>query len=104
MKSALTYEEWAKGNLSGLGFQGELPLYIEGVYQPQNVIKQAAFLLEDQPFGFTLEDMLDLRKMALQEGNRTRYMNDMTFRLNDLADRIEALLPPKENSNGKASK
>jgi len=52
----------------------------------------AARALYGQPFGFTREDVWVLRGAALKERPyMTRYAE-----LNDLADRIEALLPPEE--------
>ena len=58
MKPALTEEEWALGMYSARGFWGEFPLFIDGVRQPQNAPKQAAFPLCDEPFGFT-DDMVE---------------------------------------------
>jgi hypothetical protein len=45
----------------------------------------AALCLHDQPFGFTREDVWELR-----------YLQFHHKELQDLADRIEALLPPED--------
>lgn len=55
----------------------------------------AALFLHGQPFGFTREDVELLREEAGHEidaGNGREYR-----RLESLADRIEALLPPEES-------
>lgn len=98
IKPALTAEEWASARVSSKSPCNQFPLYVDGVYQPQNAPKLAALLLDDEPFGFTREDVGLLRGLevypglAIEEGdaNRLRGM------FNDLADRISALLPPEE--------
>lgn len=92
VKAALTAEEWALGNLSAHGFQKEFPLYVDGVYQPQNAPKQAVFLLNlpNQPFGFTREDV-----QLLREVHRDMW-DTPAGDMENLIARIEALLPPEE--------
>ncbi len=55
----------------------------------------AAYLLHNQPFGFTREDVELLREIA---GNEMGNTDDDTLwkPTFHLADRIEALLPPEE--------
>lgn len=55
----------------------------------------AALCLHDHPFGFTWEDVDELRREA--EWCRTKSHNlGVAENLEDLADRIAALLPPRE--------
>jgi len=54
----------------------------------------AALCLLDQPFGFTREDVDGLRIMMRREGPRIHLYGSVAT----LADRIEALLPPEEES------
>jgi len=83
MKPALTAEEWASfpnWPLAELPSNDDLPLY----YPSKHGI--AAANLHGQPFGFTREDVRVLRQEA-------GYYHDG---IADLADRIEALLPPED--------
>ena len=59
-----------------------------------NLNALAAFCLHGQPFGFTWEDVDDSRQAAYVA--RTSYRGVEAARYDSLADRIEALLPPKE--------
>lgn len=83
IKPALTAEEWAERLV------GEYP-YVMVDLKQRDVSNHgiAAKLLYGQPFGFTREDVKVLRH-ATEEGG------DPAMDL--LADRIEALLPPKED-------
>lgn len=81
--AALTAEEWADwfadGDLTPILEQyGELS---QGV---------AALALHRKAFGFTRDDVQLLREMALNDTNSA----EEDARLEALADRIEALLPP----------
>ena len=108
---ALTREEWATFlagnpvlNLDGAGFQdcphiqtehgGEVIVAVEDVYLGLSGIARhagCATLLHGQPFGFTREDVEALR----QDGWGYDEVHDQA-KLDDLADRIEALLPPED--------
>jgi hypothetical protein len=101
IKPALTSEEWehfefATGERPGdtlfgyinpdtralhLGWNGD------GMKPVKNSAPLAALALYGQPFGFTREDVRELRAMSV---NGFTY-----FGLNSIADRIEALLPPE---------
>ena len=54
----------------------------------------SAFCLHNQPFGFTREDVESLR-IAAEEWEQAGDMGH--YWANGLANRIEALLPPKQN-------
>lgn len=54
----------------------------------------AALALQDQPFGFTREDVRVLR--AIAEVIAPDYPADPDADLSSIADRIAALLPPEE--------
>ena len=89
MKSAMTAEQWGfvippdKDGIWGSGY-----LTVE------NKHRMAATCLHDQPFGFTREDVATLRDVAADTLYETS--DDERDDLRDLADRIEALLPPKD--------
>ena len=55
----------------------------------------AALALRDQPFGFTHADVTCLRSFLAQSDPGTQAGIAMNERLYSLADRIEALLPPR---------
>lgn len=54
----------------------------------------AANLLHGQPFGFTWEDVNLIRGCVIRAGREFGHNPE----LYDLADRIAALLPPRENA------
>jgi hypothetical protein len=60
-----------------------------GTLDPFKLRAVAALCLHDQPFGFTREDVARLRFEAQYEVSHEWYTS--------LADRIEALLPPKSD-------
>lgn len=97
IKPALTPEEW----------QGAMEQWRSGTVDVEDLLglsannqstrKQmhaaAALCLYGQPFGFTREDVKELRAVA--EDYEYRGLDPSPFdTLNALADRIEALLPP----------
>lgn len=107
IKAALTAEEWSTFDVSG--FVNQRPTmvkYIDGDVEVGNTIVPAehlhalaALCLHGQPFGFTWEDVEEVRSCALgfrcgdfAGGNGEPYAS----RLDALADRIAALLPPED--------
>lgn len=98
---ALTPEEWRKLAVSRGGFYADLsgdwqngiPTDTLFVGSPESAVAVsprhalAALALHGQPFGFTREDVANLRWVACQRMPRAAA-------LNQIADRIEALLPP----------
>jgi len=103
MKPALTRDEWAdpNGRLDNGGGvfpyvtdSGDISLccddsYYHGELDAADRHALAALCLHDQPFGFTREDVEFLRDMASEWASEEyEYLN--------LADRIDALLPPEE--------
>ena len=66
-------------------------------YRPGAVHGVAARLLDKQPFGFTREDVELVRGLAGEwlDDHHPRDHDDEAG-ITDLADRIEALLPPEE--------
>jgi hypothetical protein len=110
MKPALTPEEWEAGQPAWSGAlivpwlrAGEFSLECEDTFystdldaEPRRRHALAALCLDEQPFGFTWEDVMTLREMAHQmvrEG-QTLGPGSLPDWINDLAARIEALLPP----------
>ncbi len=92
MRPALTAEWWEDVHDEDMrpGLLYEV-CYLWGAERPHAV---AAIALEGQPFGFTREDVKELRGVA--EDYEHRGLTPCPFdTLNDLADRIEALLPPE---------
>lgn len=93
IKPALTAEEWAS-------FRA-LPAidYTNHPEELERAHRAAAKHLHGQPFGFTREDVTTLREsadyQAIREGNTIGPGSLAAFYTN-LADRIEALLPPEE--------
>jgi hypothetical protein len=91
IRPAVTNEEWRVGylmrNAVGAAW-GDGNLCIgEDTATPEIAHAVAAVCLHGQPFGFTREDVRELRAMSV---NGFTY-----FGLNSIADRIEALLPPE---------
>jgi hypothetical protein len=109
IKPALTPEEWHALN-SGEAFvntgqRGPNVLFVEdaaeqsnadGCYYVRKPHAMAALALHGQPFGFTHEDVAQIREAA--DYVRDREDNDRDPLLGELyalADRIAALLPPE---------
>ncbi len=97
MKPALSAEEWLCRHTRRDGCEfwishdgGEVVLDRSrpGVTTPEDRHALAAFCLDGQPFGFTREDA-ELVRIASGE------VSDRYRRLQGLAERIEALLPPE---------
>lgn len=84
IEPALSAEEWARP--MNVDLRVETMLELEGEIRSRHAI--AALALYGQPFGFTRDDVDNLRGIVLG-GEVGRW-------LESLADRIEALLPPKE--------
>lgn len=87
IEPALTAEEWEyrKAWRDDMG-----PYQLAGTVEDDHAI--AALLLHGQPFGFTWADVDLIRR-------RLEYLDDMDRppgQWSNLADRIEALLPPRE--------
>lgn len=103
---ALTEKEWTQGEASR-GYETLLTKdddYV-GVYcgdERSTLLDSsgrhalAALCLHDQPFGFTREDVELLRDTKCSDVLHLGYAyeEEPEAHLNDLADRIEALLPP----------
>lgn len=105
IKPALTAEEWAalkKAADTGLG-PARVELERDGLYVwrmghaailPNDLRPAtAALCLHGQPFGFTWEDV-DMVRDADVNGYLDRSAAERRYR--DLAERIAALLPPRE--------
>jgi hypothetical protein len=103
IKPALTAEEWERGEAfrgdhilegysdgSGIGITE--PYETFGVVPPEAFHAVAAWCLHNQIFGFTRGDVQFLREIRKDHEAR-RYVN--AEEAEDLADRIEALLPPE---------
>ena len=86
---ALTAEEWARmPDVAGSTPRTDLPLY----FPSRHGI--AAVNLSGQPFGFTREDVTYLRSVG--EVLRGKVFGPVSgLHVDDIADRIEALLPPE---------
>jgi hypothetical protein len=106
LEPALSAEQWARGGVIGNGFRSwavnEGCIAFEGISgRPPNELPYlvdtrechalAALCLHGRPFGFTHEDVRELREAL--EMNHAGILGPRTA---SLADRIEALLPPKE--------
>ncbi len=91
MKPALTAEEWAALNPNW--FQ-------EGRFSGDNYMtydqrhEMAAKCLQYMPFGFTRDDVRELRETA--ESSVPSFSVDERNAVLSIADRIEALLPPED--------
>lgn len=99
IKPALTAAEWTTARFSPAGFWNLFPLYVDGVYQPQNAPKLAALLLDDEPFGFTREMVNALHRLVGLGVENGVFIDrpDFDGPLKDLAHEalanLEALLP-----------
>lgn len=106
--SALTREEWARGGTTDgtiYTTAGHEIVARDYALGDRALIRHqaamAAMCLHNQPFGFTWADVEDLRQAArdrrlrhLSHGHR--HGEAIANALESLADRIEALLPPRE--------
>lgn len=93
MKPALTAEEWRKALRGGdIGWNAEQDIVVESVRRLASNLRPAvaALALYGQTFGFTREDVTQLRFLAATDG----WEAFREFAIG-LADRIEALLPPE---------
>lgn len=96
---AMTVEQWARveqiaplplGDEGGMAFVGrDANVTLHG---PHAV---AAAALYRQPFGFTWQDVDDIRHAASEPWDGSRAIGFRDERLALLADRIAALLPPR---------
>lgn len=106
-KPALTPEEWAAaldryllrdGYMIGIreADRVQLSAGLDDFNDVHGVDRQAlaAVALHEQPFGFTWEDVDALRGTA-EDYEYRAITPDPFVELNDLADRIAALLPPR---------
>ncbi len=104
VKNALSAEGWA-GFIAGdsdwvrPGTDGLVALSVgDGLFNPWNADSLAAMALHGQPFGFTNQDVRELRgrgdeaDIGMMPGEKPGW-----GALHSIADRIEALLPPEEN-------
>ena len=93
IKPALTAEEWKAG---GWYVKPEYHIWTEcsGDCGVEDRHAMAATCLHGQPFGFTREDVIALR--AMQDRINFEALDRGIPSVKDLADRIEALLPPEE--------
>jgi len=82
IEPALTAEEW--------DFERGKRFFEILQNKPEWCHKEAAMYLYDQPFGFTRDDVEELR--WLSESHEFSARSELW--INNLADRIEALLPP----------
>lgn len=88
IKPALTAEEWA-GASGKIGVSTQLATIMFASGRNHAL---AAACLHEQPFGFTREDVIVLR--AAQDRINFEAIDRGIPSVKDLADRIEALLPP----------
>jgi len=110
MKPAITAEEWEdaqgywlQGAFSaGFRDRGRLQISLptsedRDDLDPDDRHQLAALALYGQPFGFTREDVAAIREArGPLDGRCSHFGADEQFDYGSLADRIEALLPPKE--------
>lgn len=101
IQPALTPEEWRYA-ICGLVWDHDLAyLSVPDVDNPRRPLGEhatAAFCLHGQPFGFTWEDVDALRRGHAEEHGSgcVASLGDPPCSLLSLADRIAALLPPRE--------
>lgn len=94
IKPALTAEEWAEV----LGSPDPAHEHIYG-HPDDKPHRMAALCLHGQPFGFTHEDVRDLEDAASRVEYEDHMQAPLAARLDDLAARIAALLPPDPAEN-----
>jgi hypothetical protein len=93
MKLALTREQWREFDLLTLPWMYEF-IFGSGREVEEYRHAHAAIALAGQPFGFTWEDVEFLRCEAMNNLDNG-WRHDAAF-CDSIADRIEALLPPRE--------
>jgi len=98
IKAALTVEEWGRMTASGqLGTLARIhptfgiELFDEVGLRPSEAHATAALCLHNQDFGFTREDVKLVHSVGAWHDNAGVMVS-----LRNLADRIEALLPPED--------
>lgn len=87
IKPALTAEEWTKALPKPEAYE----MYVGDTPEIRHYL--AALNLVGQPFGFTRRDV-DAIRIAAESANTPAHYEA----LHDLADRIEALLPPEASA------
>jgi len=110
IKNALTAEEWKPGKHGQITWKrwtgsqvekykmGHMDITNDGyALNAKDQHAVAAICLHDQPFGFSWEDVEILRKIPFNEAGCERFVGyGGPYRR--LADRIQALLPPKNEA------
>jgi hypothetical protein len=104
VEPALTAEEWAlkdrgapgryRGNAEGQVWENDGQMWYGDEYPVQNRHGLAALALYGQPFGFTWDDVVAAKEAAFEL--RMMQNRPAADRLDDLANRIASLLPPRE--------
>ena len=91
IEPALTAAEWAE-----IKRREESPHPPFEVFMAESGVHgKVAWMLHEQPFGFTRDDTVWLREMA-EHSAKEGWCDADVLMYTDLADRIEALLPPEE--------
>jgi hypothetical protein len=110
MSAALTAEEWRHESMDRdtffeSGRRNDIEVLAEGsrlfvaaehVFEAGNRHALAALALHGQPFGFTWDDVVAAKEAAFEL--RMMQNRPAADRLDDLANRIASLLPPREES------
>jgi hypothetical protein len=108
MSAALTAEEWRHESMDRdtffeSGRRNDIEVLAEGsrlfvaaehVFEAGNRHALAALALHGQPFGFTWDDVVAAKEAAFEL--RMMQNRPAADRLDDLANRIASLLPPRE--------
>ncbi len=108
IKPAMTAEEWERVEVTdtSIGLRVpddyELPEDVDKAFElfvtrGTHEHRTAALCLYEQPFGFTREDV-DLLRTVVREASHREVGSDEKDAMHDIADRIEALLPPQEQN------
>ena len=106
IQPALTAEEWANGCTEkgytftrvGVDVWFGPPSNTDPLVLVQNLHAMAVVYLLDQPFGFTREDVEELRGRGDEADVGMDPRKELGWgKLHSLADRIEALLPPEKD-------
>ena len=94
IEPVMSAEEWAKWDTpyGRVLWQSARAACHDDVRDSQ---KLAALSLHGQPYGFTWQDVDMLRQAAGMNGGDGSLPNPSAERFTSLADRIEALLPPR---------
>jgi hypothetical protein len=106
IKPAMTAEEWEAGLVKrptcpqlirNDDSPGVFVWYDQGVLiEPPDTYALAAMCLYKQPFGFTRQDVEEIRDAARNLEEEFNSPPGSIKELRSIADRIEALLPPEE--------